>query len=169
MDLKAKLAVSLMLLASFPGTGATAMTVEDFGRMHEDDESTYVALLIMDAAHILRARGQPEQASQVISYFKVPGKFGGVQELADKVKTLNALNKKNAINPNNRAPVYQIEDAMESVLREKGIKVSAEGPDAKRQGFSPIRTAPPTRFCRLIVSSWRRADQDLPAKIRQRP
>ena len=126
-----------MSLAPFLATGARAMTVEDFGRMHEDDESTFIAMLVVDAAHILRAHGQPDQANQVMAYFKVPGKFGGVQQLADEVKTLEALNKRHAINPNNRAPLYQIEDAMESVLRTKGIKVSAKDLMTSDKSFRP--------------------------------
>jgi hypothetical protein len=138
MTLKAKAAFLLVSLALFPGIGVKAMTVEDFGRMNEDDESTYVALLIEDAAHILKAHGQPDQAAQTIAYFKETGKFGGVQELVAEVKSIDALNKKNAINPNNRAPVYQIEDAMESVLKDKGIKVSAKDLLQSDKDFHPV-------------------------------
>jgi hypothetical protein len=126
MTLKVKLAIALISLAPLVTTGAQAMTVEDFGRMNNDDEATFVTLLIESSAQMLKAHGQPDEASKLIAYFKVPGKFGGVQQLAEHIKAINAINKRHAINPNNRAPVYQIEDAMESTLKDQGFLVPAK-------------------------------------------
>jgi len=138
MDLKAKFAVILMLLSPFLGTGTHAMTIEDFGRMNNDDEATYVTMLIEASAKMLRTHGQPDQASQVIAYFKVPGKFGGVQEFAASLRTFYGLNKKNATNPNNRATVYQVEDAMASTLNEKGFTVPARYLLEISKDFRPV-------------------------------
>jgi hypothetical protein len=49
------------------------------------------------------------------------------------------MNKRNAINPNNRAPVYQVEDAMASTLKSAGVIVPANylltaGKDFKPDG-----------------------------------
>ena len=126
-----------MSLTPFLGGGAQAMTIEDFGRMNTDDEATYVTLLIEAAAKMYRTQGQPDQASQVIAYFKVPGKFGGVQEFAANLKTTYGLNKRNATNPNNRVQVYQVEDAMAATLRDKGFVVPVKYLLESGKGFRP--------------------------------
>jgi hypothetical protein len=141
MKLKARLMVALISLALVPATGAKAMSIEDFGRMNNDDEATYVALLIEASAHMLRAHGQPDQASKTIAYFKVPGRQGGVQQFAAHLQAINSLNNRNAINPNNRAPVYQVEDAMESTLKDEGIFVPAKYLLESIKDFRP--TGPP--------------------------
>ena len=91
--------------------------------MNNDDEATYVSLLVEASAKMLKANGQPDQARRAISLFKDSGKNGGVPQLASNLKMVNALNKRNAINPNNRAPAYQVEDAMELTLKDAGIIV----------------------------------------------
>ena len=137
MHLKVKLALALISFLPLVTTSAQAMTVEDFGRMNNDDEATYVTLLIEASAQMLKTQGQPDQASKLIAYFKVPGKFGGVQQLAAHIEAINGLNKRHAINPNNRAPVYQIEDAMESTLKEQGFLVPAKYLLARGKDFRP--------------------------------
>ena len=125
MNLKGKLvAVSFFVAMGF-STAARAMSIHDFGKMNNDDEATYVALLVEGSAEMLRAHGQPEQARKVIAFFKESGKDGGVQQFASNLKMVDALNKRNSINPNNRAPVYQVEDAMELTLKDDGIIVPA--------------------------------------------
>jgi hypothetical protein len=125
MNLKTNLAVALISLASCLTGAAKAMSIHDFGKMNNDDEATYVALLVEGSAEMLRAHGQPEQARKVIAFFKESGKDGGVQQFASNLKMVDALNKRNSINPNNRAPVYQVEDAMELTLKDDGIIVPA--------------------------------------------
>ena len=118
------MAASFFVAMGF-STAARAMSIHDFGRMNNDDEATYVTLLVEESAEMLKAHGQPEQASKAIAFFKVTGKFGGTQQFASNLRTVDALNKRNAINPNNRAPVYQVEDAMELTLKDEGIIVPA--------------------------------------------
>jgi len=123
MNLKAKLAYTLILFALFPTVDANAMSLEDFGRMNNDDEATFVTLLVEGSAQMLKARGQPDQARKAVALFRDPSKNGGVQQFASNLKMVNSLNKRNAINPNNRAHVYQVEDAMELTLKDAGILV----------------------------------------------
>ncbi len=137
MNLKGKSAAVLFLAAMGLSTAARAMTIHDFGRMNNDDEATYVALLIEGSAKKLKAEGKTDQATELIAYFKVPGKFGGVQQFAAQVEAVDALNKRNAINPNNRVPEYQIEDAMELTLKDKGFIVPAKYLLALNRGFVP--------------------------------
>jgi hypothetical protein len=133
----ARLFFTLLALLSLLPLRAPGMTVEDFGRMDDDDDATYVAVLIEASAQILRAQGHPDQATQVIAYFKVPGKFGGVQQFAAKLQEINATNKRNATNPNMRGTPLMIEDAMVLTLREKGFNVSAKDLIAHTKTFKP--------------------------------
>ena len=126
MNIKAKVIAAWIVAASMLPSSATAMTIHDFGRLNNDDESTYVALMIEASAKMYRAKGQSDKADALITYFKVPGKFGGVQQFAAQVLATDAQNKKNSINPNNRVPEQQIEDAMEQTLKDKDFIVSAK-------------------------------------------
>jgi len=106
--------------------GAKALSMDDFARLNNDDEASYVALLIESAAQLLKAQGHPDLADKAIALFKVPGKNGGVAQFASNLRMLHGLNTRNALNPNNRAPVYRVEDAMALTLKDDGIIVSAK-------------------------------------------
>lgn len=125
MNRRVNLAVAWISVALCLTGTAKAMSILDFARMNLDDESTYVALLVEGTAKMLRAHGQADQARKAIALFKNSGKDGGVNQLAMNLKMLNGLNNRNAINPNNRAPVYEVEDAMELTLKDNRIMVPA--------------------------------------------
>lgn len=125
MNLKIKLAVALISIAPCFTVCAKAMTFDEFARMNNDDEAGYVAFLVEASAKMLKANGQPDQADKAIALFHDPGKDGGVSKLASNLKMLHGLNNRNATNPNNRAPVYQVEDAMALTLKDDGIIVPA--------------------------------------------
>jgi hypothetical protein len=137
MNSKSLCAASLLaFLLLLPGA-ASAMSFLDFAKMNDDDESTYVALLIDGAAKILRAQGKPDEAARTLALFKSTGPNSGVHQLVDESKRLNALNNKNATNPNNRAVVYDVEDAMELTLRDNDITVSIKDLRTINQNFKP--------------------------------
>ena len=121
MNLKAKLTVAFISFAPCLTFCAKAMSFDDFARMNNDDEATYVALLVDGSSKMLKANGQQDQASKAILLFKDSSKNGGVPQLASNLKMLNGLNKRNAINPNNRASAYQVEDAMALTFKDAGI------------------------------------------------
>jgi hypothetical protein len=123
MNLKVKLAIALISFAPCLTVCAKAMSLDDFAKLNNDDEAGFVAFLVEASSQMLKANGQPDQASKAISLFNDSSKNGGVQQLASNLKMLNGLNKRNAINPNNRAPVYQVEDAMALTLKDDGIIV----------------------------------------------
>ena len=102
---------------------AQAMTLEAFGRMNNDDEASYIALLVESSSKMLRANGQAAQADKAIALFNDPSPHGGVSQLGSNLKTMYGLNNRNSTNPNNRAPVYQIEDAVSLTLKNAGIIV----------------------------------------------
>jgi len=131
--------VACLLILSALGSGcARAMTFEDFIRMNDDDDATYVTAMVEGVAKILRANGEPDQARKVIALFKDSSKQGGVNQLAMNMKAMNALNNRNAINPNNRAHVYEVEDAMERTLKDNGITVPASALLAINRDFRPV-------------------------------
>jgi len=101
------------------------MAILDFVRMNDDDDATYVTSLVEGSAKMLRAQGHANQAEKVVALFKNSSKNGGVNQLALNLKMLAGQNNRNAINPNNRAPVYGVEDAMALTLKDNGIIVPA--------------------------------------------
>lgn len=125
MKLKSWCALALISLAPCFTTGARAMSIHDFGKMNDDDEATFVAFLVENAAHMFKVQGQPDLARKVIEFFKTPGKDGGTYQFADQLKQAYAVNVKNATNPNNRAPDRLVEDAMAATLRAHDLPVPA--------------------------------------------
>ena len=137
MNLTSKLIAASILLLPFTVGSAKAMSINDFAAMNNDDDAAYVALLVEAAAHMFKANGQPDQAAKVIAFFKDPGNNGGVHQLAIYLKMKNAQNEKNATNPNNRAPEYQVEDALELAFKEDGLIVPAKFLLASGEDFHP--------------------------------
>jgi hypothetical protein len=144
MNLKTTLVAASILILPFTAGSANAMTIDDFAAMNNDDDATYVALLVEAAAHMFKANGQPDQAAKAIAYFKDSSSNGGVHQLATYLKMKNAQNKRNAINPNNRAPVYQVEDAMELAFKDAGLIVPAKFLLDSGKDFHP--SGPPRAF-----------------------
>jgi hypothetical protein len=146
MKSKMYLAVGLLLLMALGSGCAHAISFHDFIRMNDDDDATYVTALVEGTAKMLRANGQPDQARKLIAFFKDSSKQGGVNQLAMNMKMLDGLNNRNAINPNNRAHVYEVEDAMALTLKNKEIIVPVGYLLAINQNFQPAglpRPAPP--------------------------
>src|SRR5271170_4466025 len=125
MKSKICLAAGLLLLSALGSGCARALSFHDFIRMNDDDDATYVTAMVEGVAKMLRANGQTDQARKLIAFFKDSSKQGGVNQLAMNMKAMNGLNNRNAINPNNRAHVYEVEDAMALTLKENGIIVPA--------------------------------------------
>jgi hypothetical protein len=138
MTSKVCLAAGLFLLSALGSGCARALSFHDFIRMNDDDDATYVTAMVEGAAKMLRANGQPDQARKLVAFFKDSGKQGGVNQLAMNMKMMNGLNNRNAINPNNRAHVYEVEDAMELTLKDNGFLVPACYLLAVNQNFRPI-------------------------------
>jgi hypothetical protein len=114
---------AVLFVGLFCSGTAPAMSIHDFAKMTIDDQATYVTALVEGSAKMLRAQGQPAQADKTVAFFKDSSKNGGVTQLASQLKQLNGLNKRNAINPNNKARPYVVEDAMEAALKDEGIIV----------------------------------------------
>lgn len=138
MKSKVCVAVGLLLLIALGSGCAQALSFHDFIRMNDDDDATYVTAMVEGAAKMLRANGEPDQARKLIAFFKDASKQGGVNQLAMNMKAMNGLNNRNAINPNNRAHVYEVEDAMALTLKNRGIIVPVGYLLAINQNFQPV-------------------------------
>ena len=136
-----RLIVFILALSLGLPMGAGALTLEKFERMNNDDESTYVAILIEAAAQKYKEAGQPDQAAKIMAYFKTPGRQGGVQQFAAHMQAINATNNRNATNPNNRHPVLLVEDAMSQTLKEQGFDVPTKYLLASGKNFTPVGPA----------------------------
>jgi hypothetical protein len=123
MSFTAKSVALLIALALFLPAGARALTLEKFERMDNDDESTFVAILIEAGVQKYKSAGQPDQAAKMMAFFKTPGRQGGVQKFAAELVSLNGINAKNKDNPNNRATIYQVEDAMALTMKDAGFDI----------------------------------------------
>jgi hypothetical protein len=129
--------VVVFLTALFFSGAASAMPIQDFAKMNDDDDATYVTALVEGSAKWLKTQGHPEQAQKAIDFFRDSSKSGGLNQLVVTMKLMNGQNNRNAINPNNRAHVLDVEDAMRSTLSDKGINVPLKVLQAINKNFSP--------------------------------
>lgn len=132
-----------IVMANLLGAGrAPAMDILRFARLNLDDQATYVSQLVAASAGMLRTNGQPGQADKAIALFKDSTSHGGVSQLAENLKTLQAENIRNETNPNNRKPAYDVEAALQRTLRQNGVDVPLkflEGVNRNFQPFYPLR------------------------------
>jgi hypothetical protein len=138
MNLKIWLAIVVVSIAPGLNSNASAMTIHDFGKMNDDDEATYVTLLVEGSAKMFKDQGQPDQAHKIVAFFKVTGKPGGVYKLGDQIKQAYAVNVKNGTNPNNRTPDLLVEDAMAATLKAEGFAVPASYLRSVSKDFRPV-------------------------------
>jgi hypothetical protein len=114
------------------------MSILDFGHMNNDDEATFVAMLVGGAVDHLRAHGHPDEADKALALFKSRGPNSGTNQFALFMMQYNTINTRNAENPNNRKPEFEVEDAMEHTLQSNGIDISAADLRAIGKGFQPV-------------------------------
>ena len=138
------LAAGVLALSLLSSSTTKAMSLTDFERLNDDDEASYVTFLVEGTEKMLRAREQPDLAERAIALFKDTSKYGGVSQLASNIREINGLNNRNATNPNNRAAVYGVEDAMAITLKDAGITVSADYLLSLGRDFKP--TGPPRQM-----------------------
>jgi hypothetical protein len=144
------LAVGVLALSLLCPVPVKAMSLLDFGKLNDDDEASYVTFLIEGAAKMLREHHQPDQADRAIALFKDTSKSGGVNQMASNIRELNTLNNRNATNPNNRAAVYGIEDALARTLKDANIVVPVDYLMAIGKDFKP---AGPPRHAVILPSN----------------
>ncbi len=125
MTFGVKLLLALLAVAPFLTIQAGAMPIEDFARLNDDDGATFVTLLVEGAAKNLKQQGKPDQAAKAINLFKDSSRQGGLNQFIMNLRAMNSMNTKNAINPNNRAPVLEVENAMSLTLKDNGMFVPA--------------------------------------------
>jgi hypothetical protein len=133
--MKAVLTILLLTLAC--STPAPAMTIYLFAKMRNPDQATYIDNMVEGASKILKGEGHPDQAQKILDLFGDSSPAGGVNQFVLSLKATDAENRKNAINPNNRRTVLQVEDAMELMLKDHDIIIPAKTLAALNQNFMP--------------------------------
>jgi len=113
------------------------MAIYAFAKMKLDDQASYVANMVEGAAKILKEQGHPDQAQKALDLFNDASKTGGLAQFVATLKEDASQNTKNAINPNNRKAVLQVEDAMEHTLKENGVLIPAKTLMAINEHFTP--------------------------------
>jgi hypothetical protein len=121
MKLRLILVIALIALVG-PGS-ASAMSIYLFSKMKNPDRATYLDNMVEGAAKMLRDQGHPDQSQKVLDLFGDAGPNGGVSQFVTKLKDVDSENRRNAINPNNRKPVLQVEDALALMLKDNGVIV----------------------------------------------
>jgi hypothetical protein len=120
------LPAAIFLLTILLSGHARAMPIEDFAAMNDDDDATYVTAMVEGTAKMLKTHGQADLAQKTINLFRDSSKKGGLNQLIMNLKTLSTQNTRNQDNPNNRSPVYDVEDAMALTLKNNGVDVTAD-------------------------------------------
>jgi len=137
LELNSHLAVA-MLSASMAFTGvANAIQIPQYDKMALDDKVTYDGLLVVGAKNALLAHGQPEQAQKVIDLFKVGSVNGGSVQFVRNLEKIRLMNAKNAADPNNKQPPYEVEHAFYLTLKDNGITVPISVLLAINKDFKP--------------------------------
>jgi hypothetical protein len=113
------------------------MAIQDFAKMNDSDDATYVTAMVMGVAKWLRSQGHPDQAQKTIDLFKDATKRGGLNQLVVTMKLMNGQNNFNSINPNNRAHPLEVEDAMVRTLGDNGITVPLSYLKTVNKDFQP--------------------------------
>jgi hypothetical protein len=133
----------LLLVMGVVGAGllcadrSPGMAIQDFAKMNDSDDATYVTALVEGAAKWLRTQGRPDLAQKTVDLFKDATKRGGLNQLVVTMKLMNGQNNRNAINPNNRAHLLDVEDAMVRTLGDNGITVPLSYLKTVNKDFQP--------------------------------
>ncbi len=102
---------------------ASAISIYLFAKMKNSDRATYIDTMVEGAAKMLKDQRHADQSQKVLDLFGDASPNGGVNQFVIKLKDVDAENRRNAINPNNRKPVLQVEDAMALMLKDHGVIV----------------------------------------------
>jgi len=137
MAMKLKAILAVILSGMLVTDKASAMPILYFAKMKNPDRATYIDNMVEGVAKILKDQGHPDQAQQVIDLFGNATKDGGVNRFVMNLKECDLTNRHNAINPNNRKTVLQVEDAMAKTLKDIGIIVPVKELLAINEHFMP--------------------------------
>lgn len=129
---------AIFVLLSVLPASAPAMGIETFGKMTQDDQSTYLAALVGGTADQLRAQGKGDQADKAVAFFKDSSKEGGVNQFVLELKYLYGQNKRAITNSRTQGGrLYEVEDALSRVLSDKGIVVTVDSLQQIGRSFTP--------------------------------
>lgn len=127
----------LLALLVFRMATANAMQIPQYDTMGAKDEGRYVALLLKGAHQGLEAHGQTKQDKQLLALFTDNSPQGGAAQFEQNLQVARLLNSKNAADPNNKQPPYEVENAMAVTLKDNGITVPASFLLTIKNDFKP--------------------------------
>jgi hypothetical protein len=108
-----------LLATAFIFVGAArAMPIPQFDKMTVSDRGTYTTLLIKGSVDALTTRGNAHDADKLFALFD---SGDGLKQLFHNLDTLRLLNQKQSIDPNDRHPVYEFEQAFALTLKQNNI------------------------------------------------
>jgi hypothetical protein len=102
------------------------------------DESHYMTLLVKGSVEGLEAHGSKQDADKLYNLFN---SGEGIKQFIKNLEALNALDNRNAADPNNKQPPYKVEQAFALTLKQNGITVPLKFLLAINKDFKPSTPA----------------------------
>ena len=113
-----------VLSAALLFTGAAnAMQIPQYDKMAQSDKKDYQVLLIEGTEDALDVYSNHEQSKKLITLFLDKSDNGGFYQMAKNLQALRIINARNAKDPNNKQPPYEVEHALALTLKDNGIPV----------------------------------------------
>jgi hypothetical protein len=138
-----KYLASTVLSAALLFTGAAnAMQIPQYDKMAQSNKKKYSLLLVEGAADALDGHGKHEQSQKLIALFLDKGDNGGFTQLEKNLQATRIINARNAKDPNNKQPPYEVEHALFITLKDNGIIVPVSVLLALGKDFKP--SSPPS-------------------------
>src|ERR1035437_4082582 len=132
-----------VLSAALLFTGeANAMQIPQYDKMAQSDKEDYRVLLVEGAASALDGHGKHEQSQKLIALFLDKSDNGGSTQLAKNLQATRIINARNAKDPNNEQPPYEVEHALFLTLKDNGINIPVSVLLAIGKDFKP--SSPPS-------------------------
>jgi hypothetical protein len=115
--------IGLLAALLFSNFSAAAMQVPQFDKLSQHDRVTYTTMLVLGAKHAIEQHGDQAKVQKLVTLFEDGSTNGGMAQLYKNLAGLRALNDKNAADPNNKQPAYEVEHAFFVTLKDNGVQV----------------------------------------------
>jgi hypothetical protein len=136
-SLKKYLASTILSAALLFASAANAMQIPEYDKMAQSDKIDYRVLLVDGAAKALDGHGEHEQSQKLIALLSDKSEKGGFTQLEKNLQAIRIINERNAKDPNNKQPPYEVEHALFLTLKDNGIIVPVSVLLAINKDFKP--------------------------------
>lgn len=110
----------LLIVLMLPFAFAKAMPIPQYDKMSAEDDANYMTSLLKGAVEGLESHGNKQDSDKLYALFS---KGDGIKQFTKNLDVLRDLTNKNAANPNNKQPPYEVEQAFALTLKQNGIIV----------------------------------------------